>query len=187
MAKRLALGQVKTRLAADVGEDKALAIYKRLLEHTLQWSEALTPVVYWTGIGQEPPHSLVSKEQVSGDLGMRMSNAASEELNTADGVVIIGTDCPELDSALVQQAFVYLHSHEVVIGPASDGGYYLIGMRAHFPMLFEDMPWSTSTVFEETLLRCRQSDLAVAVLPVLSDVDEWKDIQNVVHRQWLIS
>ena len=113
--------------------------------------------------------------------------AASEELNTADSVVIIGTDCPELDSALVQQAFVYLHSHEVVIGPASDGGYYLIGMRAHFPMLFADMPWSTSTVFEETLLRCRQSDLAVAVLSVLSDVDEWKDIQNVVHRQWLIS
>ena len=120
MAKRPALGQVKTRLAADVGEDKALAIYKRLLEHTLQWSEALTPVVHWTGIGQEPLHSLVSKEQVSGDLGMRMSNAASEELNTADSVVIIGTDCPELDSALVQQAFVYLHSHDVVIGPASD-------------------------------------------------------------------
>jgi rSAM/selenodomain-associated transferase 1 len=187
MAKRPALGQVKTRLAARVGEEKALAIYQRLLNHTLQWTKPLRPVVYWTGSGHEPRHDFVSKEQASGDLGMRMSEAAMKELENADGFVIIGTDCPELDEAMVQEAYAHLTHCDVVIGPAHDGGYYLIAMRKHYPALFNDMPWSTEVVCEETILRCRRLSLSVSMLPTLSDVDEWDDILDVVHRQWLIS
>ena len=187
MAKRPALGQVKTRIAARVGEEKALAIYQRLLNHTLQWAKQLHPVVYWTGSGDEPRHDFVSKEQTSGDLGMRMSEAAFKELENADGVVIIGTDCPELDEAMVQEAYAHLTHCDVVLGPAHDGGYYLIGMRKHYPALFNEMPWSSEVVCEETILRCRRLSLSITMLPALSDVDEWDDIQDVVHRQWLIS
>jgi glycosyltransferase A (GT-A) superfamily protein (DUF2064 family) len=88
---------------------------------------------------------------------------------------------------MVQEAYAHLTHCDVVIGPAHDGGYYLIAMRKHYPALFNEMPWSTELVCEETILRCRRLSLSVTMLPTLSDVDEWDDILDVVHRQWLIS
>jgi uncharacterized protein len=185
LAKRPNLGFVKTRLAREVGDDRALAIYNLMLHHLLDWTKEFSTTVYWTGDG-DIGHSVDSKEQTSGDLGERIHQALIAELMLAQVGVVIGVDCPELDAAHIRCAFSLLKNHDVVIGPALDGGYYLIGMRNAHKALFHQMEWSTNRVFSETLKRCRQLGLSIATLPQLSDVDEWSDIAEMKHRQWLL-
>jgi hypothetical protein len=96
----------------------------------------------------------------------------------ASKVIVVGSDCPELSAAIVEDAFDALERHDVVVGPAMDGGYYLLGMKTAHISLFEKMKWSTSTVLEDTLARVSKLELNVKMLPQLSDLDTEQDLRN---------
>lgn len=174
-------GQVKTRLAADVGDERALQIYRELLRHTREvvtQVPALRLLFYAQYIPQADEWPLSSFEkhlQPSGDLGERMQAAFSQALSRVNKAVIVGSDCATLTPRIVIEAFAKLAQHDVVIGPALDGGYYLLGMKTVHPTLFENMVWSTPSVFAETVQRMQQAGLSWAELPRLSDIDYKED------------
>jgi rSAM/selenodomain-associated transferase 1 len=181
-ARNLVYGKVKTRLAATMGHDKAMVAYRLLLEHTAQVTKNVncTRIVYYSNTitdGDTWDNSYLKKLQHGDGLGERMSNAFRNtlELGTKK-VVIIGTDCYELTSEIIADAFVRLDQHDVVIGPALDGGYYLLGMKSFHQELFDDIAWSTDSVLKETLSRCHHHSLSYFRLPVLSDIDEEMDL-----------
>ena len=178
-------GRVKTRLAATLGAEGALRVYRRLAEHTVREARAVdaelrihfTPadrehdVRAWLGDG---PRYLA---QAEGDLGTRMDTAFRAAFaDGAERVVIVGSDLPDLSAALLRRAFEALDQHPAVLGPARDGGYYLLGMRAMIPGVFDGVPWSTDAVLARTLERMRAAGVAPALLPRLADVDEADDL-----------
>ncbi|MDO7854725.1 TIGR04282 family arsenosugar biosynthesis glycosyltransferase [Hymenobacter convexus] len=187
-AREPVLGRVKTRLAADIGPEAALAVYRELLGITAAavtaaqvpatvWlaeapalADATQPRPEWPGL---PWHVQPATES----LGERMTHAFGEAFAAgATRVVIIGTDCPGLTTELLQAAFEALETHEMVIGPADDGGYYLLGLRNLQPALFANKNWSTATVLPDTLADAARLGLSVAQLPVLHDVDSGQDL-----------
>ncbi|MGA9649818.1 TIGR04282 family arsenosugar biosynthesis glycosyltransferase [Pedobacter sp.] len=183
--KNLTLGKVKTRLAATTGDQKALEVYGQLVEHTLNQviAPAQDTVLYFSdSLNEDLP--VIEKEfslrlQKGSDLGERMSNALQEVFElSAQKVLIIGTDCPGLDSSIIEKAFHALDTHQVVVGPATDGGYYLLGMKNFHQCLFEDIPWSTSKVLELTLQKCASHKLSYKLLIELSDIDDENDLDS---------
>ncbi|MBF8962915.1 TIGR04282 family arsenosugar biosynthesis glycosyltransferase [Pontibacter sp. FD36] len=180
------LGKVKTRLAASVGPETALDIYLHLLRHTRDITQHLPmdKVVYYSEKVEQddlwPTRHYQKKLQHSeGDLGEKMKLAF--EAAFAEGytsVVIIGSDCPQLTSDIISQAFEELKTHEVVIGPALDGGYYLLGMKHLHSAFFENKRWSTEHVFPDTLYDIERLHLSHTLLPYLSDVDKLEDLQE---------
>ncbi len=180
-SKNLVWGKVKTRLAASVGKEKAFNVYKELLFHTktvVQEVDADKVVYYSDHVEQNDIWGDYRKAMQQGaDLGERMAQAFKEVFQCGYlKAVIIGTDCPALDGAMIQAAFDHLEEQEVVIGPAYDGGYYLLGMKTLQESLFQNIAWSTNTVYEATMAACRQQGLSYAVLPLLHDIDEEKDL-----------
>ncbi|MEM7381807.1 MAG: TIGR04282 family arsenosugar biosynthesis glycosyltransferase, partial [Bacteroidota bacterium] len=182
-AKNPELGKVKTRLAYTVGDEKALAIYKRLLEHTKAVSLPL-PVnkkVYFTKIPSDSNYwgePFGHKTQAKGELGDKLKRALSDELTKSEKVCLIGTDCAELSTEILLTSFESLNNHDLVIGPARDGGYYLIGMKQYHKSLFEEIKWSTKVVFEQTVDKANALGLTVYELPKLSDIDTEEDWKN---------
>lgn len=182
MAKPPIKGKVKTRLAATVGEDEALRIYEALLTVTKQlvsawegplyiWHDAdALPVPGWESV--RASHYL----QEGSDLGERMASALETVLDTHRAAMIIGTDCPAITPEHLDEAALQLESSDVVIGPAVDGGYYLLGLKEFSPSLFSDMPWSTDQVLQATIYRCQALHLTVHEGPVLRDVDTEGDL-----------
>ncbi len=173
------LGKVKTRLAKEVGDKKALLVYKKLLEHTKQvisqvicdryifTTEPLT--VPWQGCFEE--------KQAEGDLGERMCKAFEWLFNKGyRQLVIIGSDCIELNADHIEVGFSQLEKQDIVIGPAFDGGYYLLGMNQLYPFVFEGITWSSDQVFNQTIQKIRTQNLRMHTLEILSDVDELKDL-----------
>jgi len=181
--KNSILGQVKTRLASGMGELPALEIYKHLGQLTYSALEAV-PVPVWTYFSDFIPESTrptVEKSfvQQGQDLGERISNAFTRTFESGkDKVVLIGTDCPTLKSQHLVQAFEALNHSDLVVGPASDGGYYLIGMKCEAGYLFEGIAWSTSQVLSQTLHVASQQGLIVTLLPELDDIDTQEDWQR---------
>ena len=181
--KNPAAGEVKTRLAATLGDKKALQIYLQLLERTREITQALTytKTVYYTP-------EIVEKDifeikhfqkalQSEGDLGQRMQNAFEAAFSQGyEKVCIIGSDCYELDTNILEEAFAQLEKEDVVIGPAKDGGYYLLGMRKMHAPFFQNKKWSTSSVLSDTLNDLKKTNLSFSLLPELTDVDEEKDL-----------
>lgn len=176
------LGKVKTRLAATVGDAEALRIYRILLSKTRD-AALLVDVerrLFYSDFvetGDEWPETHFRKYAQAGhDLGERMENAFREAFRDgASKAVVIGSDCPDLSGALLREAFQRLDEADFVLGPASDGGYYLLGMKTLEPSLFRDMEWSVSTVGAETLHRIRGSGKSCFLMPVLDDVDTEED------------
>lgn len=124
---------------------------------------------------------LAYEAQRGGDLGARMANAVARRFDEGStAVLVIGADAPELTRELLDDAFVALARADVVIGPASDGGYYLIGMGKLTPVLFRGIPWSTPETLARTLSAARAAGLRVHVLDILSDIDTADD-----WRAWL--
>lgn len=175
------LGKVKTRLAQELGDQEALRIYNTLLAHTrrialtvevrryLFYSNFIDPADEW-------PSSQFDKQlQPQGDLGNRMLQAFELALRENEAAIIVGSDCPGLNTDILQTAFEQLRQHDFVIGPAQDGGYYLLGMRQVSPYLFLDMTWSTSHVFTDTIRRLGANGKSYYVLPTLSDIDYAED------------
>ncbi|MCC9137852.1 TIGR04282 family arsenosugar biosynthesis glycosyltransferase [Pontibacter silvestris] len=183
------LGKVKTRLAASVGPIAALNIYVRLLKHTLLATQHLTAekVVYYSDKVETddlwPDEKYQKKLQPTGDLGDKMSAAfAAAFAEGYSSVVIIGSDCQQLTQKIVELAFRKLQEHDVVIGPALDGGYYLLGMRHYYPKLFRDKRWSSAHVFPDTVQDVEELNLSYALLPLLSDLDYIEDLDvNLLH------
>ncbi|TGK24430.1 glycosyltransferase [Leptospira yasudae] len=177
------VGQVKTRLAAGLGNEAALNVYEQLVEITQKQVAGLDlPVrLYFDSIpefvsgkwGNQVSAHLQSGE----DLGFRMSNAFSETFSQgAQKAVIIGSDCPDLETKHIREAFSALDQSDVVLGPALDGGYYLLGLKSHLPEIFYEVPWSTDRVFAVTLEKLQLSRKNVWILPKLGDVDEPEDL-----------
>jgi uncharacterized protein len=179
------LGKVKTRLARTMGDEKALEIYTELTHITRENAKILRGVkrhvFYSDFIDKTDDWSAKLFEkwvQTGEDLGARMANAFSEVLKKQEKVCIIGSDCPTLSPTILQQAFVALDTHDFVVGPSTDGGYYLLGISKSvrdFQFVFENMAWSTETVLSETVKRISDKGKSLYFLPELTDIDEEKD------------
>lgn len=182
--KNPALGKVKTRLAATIGNEAALAVYHKLSQRTREVSLALEVprhLFYSDFIDHDDAWDNVlftKKKQQGLDLGERMHLAFVETLQTSNKAVIIGSDCPLLTPEIIQLAFDQLDQHPFVLGPALDGGYYLLGMRQPAPALFENMAWSTEHVAKITLERVAERGMSCYLLPALPDIDVEKDWQK---------
>ena len=177
------LGKVKTRLAATLGDSAALAIYLYMVAHTKSITENLPydkAVFYSHHIDTEDgwDNAVFQKHLQSGiDLGERMFNAFRNGFQSGyRSICIVGTDCLELTADIIKDAFAKLQSNDTVIGPARDGGYYLLGMNTNHAELFQNKLWSTNTVYEDTLRNFKTIGLKFFELPVLTDVDEETDL-----------
>ena len=175
-------GQVKTRVARTVGPEKAVAVYTHLLRYTQEVVSSFPGqrvVYYGDFINPDDGWNAYAKQQQTGDdLGERMLSAFGEQF--ADGaqkVVIIGSDCLTITPAHLAEAFRALDTADVVIGPATDGGYYLLGMKQPQAFLFQDMPWSQPELRQLTELAILQHGLTFARLEELTDIDEWADYE----------
>ncbi|QMW01548.1 TIGR04282 family arsenosugar biosynthesis glycosyltransferase [Spirosoma foliorum] len=176
-------GQVKTRIARTVGDARAVEVYSHLLAYTQQLAHSFANecVVYYgdfinpdDGWNQYPKY-----QQTGADLGERMANAFQEQFATgANKVIIIGSDCLEITPDHINQAIRVLDTVDVVIGPATDGGYYLLGMNQLQAFLFRDMPWSQPELCQLTELAILQHNLTFARLGELTDIDEWADYER---------
>lgn len=177
------LGSVKTRIAAKLGAEAALKVYHKLLDHThrIVLPLAATKFVFYAdGINHADiweNDSFGKQNQPAGDLGFKMQHAF--ETLFAMGyqrLLIIGSDCYDLTTAQVSEAFEKLKKNDVVIGPAVDGGYYLLGMKKMYSSLFQNIQWSSETVLNQTIKACEIENAVYSKLPTLSDVDEAEDI-----------
>ncbi|WP_347158941.1 TIGR04282 family arsenosugar biosynthesis glycosyltransferase [Pontibacter chitinilyticus] len=177
------LGKVKTRLAATIGPEKALEVYIHLLRHTRSITQQLPVqkrVYYAEAIAQHDlwPVAVYQKRvQPEGDLGQKMETAFTTAFAEGyNSVVIIGSDCLHLTQEIIAAAYQLLQTQDVVVGPALDGGYYLLGMKKLHTALFRNKRWSTEHVFPDTLHDISQLHLSYALLPLLSDVDHADDL-----------
>jgi rSAM/selenodomain-associated transferase 1 len=183
-------GKVKTRLAATLGDANALAVYLKLVTHTRGITENLNAdkvVCYADFVDREDnwANEIYDKElQRGSDLGARLHAAmASGFEKRYKSICVIGTDCLELTTDVIEEAFEKLTSHDAVIGPAEDGGYYLLGTNQFIPILFSNKVWSSSTVASDTIRDLRKLNLSYALLPTLKDVDEEKDLPEALKRK----
>ncbi len=181
--KNPVLGKVKTRLAATIGDVAALEVYKKLLTHTQKISLVINAdkfLFYADFLQKEdewPNDQFIKQLQKGNDLGERMYNAfVSTFLNKYKKAIIIGSDCIDLSAAVIEDAYLLLDDRDVVIGPAKDGGYYLLGMKKLHQCLFNNISWSTSQVLEQTLATCKSQHLNYTLLPTLSDIDTENDL-----------
>ena len=176
-------GKVKTRLAKDIGDITAFKIYNFLLEHTVSVTRnlAVSKEVYYSEA--IPKNDIWEKEiysknlQKGKGLGERMKNAFQEGFkNGYQNIIIIGSDLYDLQREDLEKAFQLLQEKDAVIGPATDGGYYLLGMNQLFPEVFEDKEWGTSSVLEDTLKDLKEKN--IGLLEARNDVDYYSDIKD---------
>lgn len=181
---------VKTRLARQIGIAEAARLYRELVEKNLKVLTSLQEGGIQILVAFDPPQQKPAMEnwlkpaqhyfpQQGRDLGQRLTHAFAYGLAHAGQVLALGSDTQGLTREILLQGFEFLETKDVVLGPARDGGYYLIGMKTARPFLFEDMPWSTPAVFETTLARIRQQALSYALLPELNDLDELEDMADL--------
>ena len=181
--KNLIPGMVKTRIAEEIGIDRALDVYMELVKHTFNITNKLEmdKTVYYSeyveieDIWDNGNYELSIQKGM--DLGQKMSTAFDEAFDSYNKVVIIGSDCHELSSKEINNAFEQLEKNDLVVGPAEDGGYYLLGMKEYLPQLFQDKTYSTDKVLEELLADAEQLELSVHQLPTLRDVDTLEDLK----------
>jgi len=181
-------GSAKTRLISALGEGGAADLQRELAEHTLarvhqaRSSRPFSFEVRYAGTDCRSMAAwlgadLALRLQCEGDLGARMHGAFDEAFSEGCArVVLIGTDCPGVSPFLFEQAFKALAIADVVLGPAADGGYYLVGLRKPEPRLFQDMPWGTERVLEATCERAKACGLSLCLLPPQTDIDRPQDL-----------
>jgi uncharacterized protein len=178
------LGKVKTRLAASIGNENALEIYKFLLNHTKEivlkinsnkrvlYSEQINTNDIWDNIVFD------KKLQYGNDLGEKMKNAFKDGFASGyEKIVIIGSDLFDLEVSDIEIAFQQLVTNDIVIGPAEDGGYYLLGLKSIPATIFENKNWSTETVFQDTINDIQH--LKYHLLKTKNDIDTVEDIMKI--------
>lgn len=178
-------GRVKTRLSPALPESPACDLYRGMLGDALAAAakvEADTRTLWWAGAPAgraafDVPAGFEVREQVGHDLGARLEHACAEMLRRpGDRALIIGADCPDLGASHLREAFASLAAHALVLGPALDGGYTLIGLSRSAPELFRGVAWGTAAVLEQTLERALALGLPVARLEPLADLDTPADL-----------
>jgi rSAM/selenodomain-associated transferase 1 len=183
-------GQAKTRLIPRLGEQGAADFHARLIDHCMHTvaGAGLCPVELWCAPSCRDPffqhyrecYGVELYDQARGDLGMRMHTALDSALTRAGSAVLIGTDIPSIGAADLDAAFqVLLQGADAVLGPARDGGYYLIGLKQAEWRLFEGISWGSSTVLQDTILRLGRLDMVWRCLRELADVDTPEDYQQL--------
>ena len=176
-------GKTKTRLAGDVGNEMALKMYHKLTDWTREQALGLTDTSRYLYYSNEvttgdawAEEDFHKRLQHPGDLGERMLEGFRAAFEQGyEKVVIIGSDCPGIDTDYLNEAFAALNENDVVVGPALDGGYTLLGMRKFTPSLFQDIAWSTAEVLPTTLARATAAGQTAHQLKPLSDVDYLAD------------
>ncbi len=183
------LGDVKTRLAATIGDQAALEIYRKLLTHTASIIEQLSVdrfVFYSQRVEQKDCFAdrfFVKRVQQGESLGERMEQAFRKLFQkNYENVVIIGSDCYDLSPSDLNTAFESLESNDVVIGPALDGGYYLLGMNRLYSELFRDKQWSTEEVLPRTIQDTKDLGLSCFKMRALSDIDHYEDLNRELKQ-----
>lgn len=178
------LGKCKTRLAASIGDENALEIYKILLSHTAKITKLVSAdkyVYYSDAIWENDiwENTIYHKRlQRGNNLGERMARAFHEGfLHGYEKIIIIGSDLFDITEEDLELAFLKLNEHDFVIGPAQDGGYYLLGMRKMKPSLFENKSWGTSHVLEKTIQDLEAENWTK--LPVKNDIDVVQDLKDI--------
>ncbi len=190
-------GKTKTRLIPALGARGAAELHRQMAENTLARArelaqmreakrspsgESLTVEVRYAGGNPELMREwlgdgIICQPQSEGDLGDRMARAFSSAFRTrTKRAILIGTDCPGLDAPGIGEAFERLQQHDLILGPATDGGYYLIGLKRSIPELFRGICWGTSEVLQQTLAIALQMELSYSLLPELRDIDRPEDL-----------
>lgn len=181
------LGQVKTRLNSALPLDHVLRLHERLVRHAIAnvskasaarvelWVDKNPSHAFFREL-QAQHHDLIVQQQTSGNLGTRMSHALAASSNELQASVVIGSDCPAIDAAYVEASIKALNGRDVVIGPASDGGYVLLATRRQSLPLFNAVDWGSERVLQQTLALAAQANLRVRLLDELSDIDRPCDL-----------
>jgi len=185
-------GRVKTRLSPAIPPALSARLYLAMLADALEGAMSADPghvSVFWASAGDPPaglslPEGVAVRHQQGADLGERLSSAFAELLaGPGDRAVVMGSDCPDLGPAVLGEAFAALGDRDLVLGPARDGGYYLIGLRRPAARLFEGVSWGTDQVLAQTLERAERLGLEVARLAALDDIDSPEDLVRFIARR----
>jgi uncharacterized protein len=183
--KNFILGKVKTRLAKTVGDVKALEVYKKLVETTYDQipTDLLDVHIYFDSTIEKINHPLHESAffhiQTGNDLGVRMIRAFDSTFALGyEKVLIIGTDCPFITAEIYQKAIGIPDDKDYVIGPANDGGYYLLGAKASPKDIMKNIAWSTDTVLKSTLQSIEKEGKAYVLLEGLTDIDDAEDYKE---------
>ena len=182
-------GKVKTRLAKDVGESEAARIYSQMAKTIIE--KTIDTANYNTIIFYDPPEKeqdvkewINNKElnylpQLGNTLGERISSAFKEVYSSGSNrALIIGSDCIDVDKGIINEAMDSLDSTDVILGPAEDGGYYLLGTNGYFPQIFQDIDWSTDKVLQQTIQKIYKNGLNYELLKTLKDIDTVDDLEG---------
>lgn len=181
--KKSVPGQVKTRLAKTIGNEQAARVYEHLLTYTSQLSievKNVTVLIFHDELPDSLPlkwKPFENRTQSTGNLGAKLLAAFKECFDCGfQRVICIGSDCISIQPSDINEACTVLEHSDVVFGPATDGGYYLIGMNQWVPQIFEDMPWSQSSLLQYTLEKCKSTNHTYHLLRELSDIDTAEDL-----------
>lgn len=186
-AKSPVPGEVKTRLLTHLSAASCAALAEEMLFHSVEnitsyWPGALVLCV--TPSCDDPNFREISKRyncdvilQIDADLGGRMMHVLEQGISVSGAAVVMGCDVPQISERILVSASAYLRAGENVIGPAEDGGFYLLGLQSSCPELFEGISWGGNKVLDEVLLRARLLGISLKKLPVLRDIDRWEDLK----------
>ena len=187
-AKKPVPGKVKTRLAVDIGNEAACQIYKQLLFYTFDIAEKTNTYVF-ACLTEKDEVTLDTipytdfYQQVNGNLGEKLNDAFKTVFQKGfKKLIVLGTDCADLTSEIIDEAYNKLENNDVVIGPAEDGGYYLLGMTHYIPSIFENKSWSTEHLLTETIQTLKEENKSYHLLETLSDIDNIKDLKNTKNK-----
>jgi rSAM/selenodomain-associated transferase 1 len=186
-------GKVKLRLSVDINEDIVQELYRCFVQDTLTTVRKIDSQLFicffpveaqkkfqkWLG------STLLFLPQNGANLGERMKNSFTAVFTKGfRRAILIGSDSPDLPNRYIEQAFTILQTRDIVLGPTADGGYYLIGFNTNTftPNVFEDIPWSNQTVFQETMMKIKQAHRSLGLLPIWSDIDTIADLKHLIQR-----
>jgi rSAM/selenodomain-associated transferase 1 len=186
-------GKVKRRLATDINKEIIQQLYRCFVDDTLATIKKIDTdlfICFFPADAEKKFHEWLGSTfsylpQKGTNLGERMKNCFSEAFTKGfRKVVLIGSDSPDLPGAFLQSAFTELQTHDVVLGPSSDGGFYLIGFKntTFPPSVFEEIQWSTPMVFQQTMAKIKGTNQSLSILPIWSDIDTITDLKNLVSR-----
>ena len=184
-------GEVKTRLCPPLDSDEAASLHGTLVLDTIERTKGLQGITLFVAGTPDLAHPFFKVLegrygaklllQRGPDLGSRMQWAMQDAFEQgAQEVLLIGTDLPALPRAHLVEALTLIKSHEIVLGPTADGGYYLIGLRKMIPALFDGIAWSTPTVFAETKKKIEAAGLSLGLLPECRDLDTLDDLKAFI-------
>lgn len=185
LTKAPELGKAKTRMQPTLSKEFSLRLHTQLVDYVLQmWSDTEICSLQLFLAGEEacffdtfPQWSNLSLlSQASGDLGARLCSIVDLTLKQYQGVILVGTDCPFIDTVYLSNACRALDQYDAVVGPAADGGYVLLGLKKNAEALFSDIDWGSDSVFVETIKRIKEQGFSYFILPELDDIDHPEDL-----------